>query len=91
MHVRVCVCVHVACVCAYVTELALVYVCVITVVGVLAVVVLGLYLETLVFFFTHLYNWKPRDKAKWLMAVYPVGNPPSHTLYCPDTCTFTPQ
>ncbi|ELU01087.1 hypothetical protein CAPTEDRAFT_219680 [Capitella teleta] len=35
-------------------------------------IVLCLFLETSFFFWKHLNNWKPRDKAKWLVAVYPV-------------------
>ena len=39
-----------------------------------AVLVLGVYIEEVAYFFRRLYNWKPRDKAKWILAVYPVFN-----------------
>ena len=42
-------------------------------IGALALVMLGLYVEELVFFLQNLHNWKPKDKAIYLLGLYPVS------------------
>ncbi|ELU01088.1 hypothetical protein CAPTEDRAFT_187911 [Capitella teleta] len=53
-------------------ELSAMYIAFFSIVGVLTLIVLVFYLETTVFFMTRMKYWKPRDKAKWLIAVYPI-------------------
>ncbi len=48
------------------------YIVAFSIVGAVTLTVLALYVETIVFFFINLYNWKPKDKAKWVLAIYPV-------------------
>lgn len=40
--------------------------------GAAVLAILGIYIEEMVFFFRRLYNWKPKDKAKWILGIYPV-------------------
>ncbi|KAK2159399.1 hypothetical protein LSH36_154g12008 [Paralvinella palmiformis] len=56
----------------YLWNLPLPYVIIFGICGVLALTTVIMYIETVVFFFQHLYNWKPKDKAKWVLAVYPI-------------------
>lgn len=40
--------------------------------GAAVLAILAIYIEEMVFFFRRLYNWKPKDKAKWILGIYPV-------------------
>ena len=62
---------------------------------VMAAIVLTMYIETIVYIGRHLSKWRPRDKAKWVLSLYPVrpihvcrlfvrvtGGVSSHRLQC---------
>lgn len=49
------------------------YIVAISLCGAMTIVVCLMYFEQIYFFFSRLGTWKPKDKAVWLLGIYPVS------------------
>ena len=58
---------------ATISDLDVGYIVAISLCGAVTLVVLISYIESVVFLMRNLGNWKPRDKAIWLLGLYPVS------------------